>query len=73
MTGVSAMSGQVPRGLRLIFVVLTAVAAAVAGAAAARGVWFIVVVAALMAVGNLAVLRATRPSRAPEATPPPGD
>ena len=56
----SAPSAEVPRGLRLIFVVLTAVALAVAVAAAARGVWFVVVIAGLMAVGNLGILWTTR-------------
>ncbi len=57
---VSASSGQVPRGLRLTFVVLTVLAVAVAVAAATREVWFVVVIAGLMAVANLGILWITR-------------
>lgn len=60
MTRVSATSGQVPKGLRLTFVVLTVVAVAVVVAAAAREVWFVVVIAGLMAVANLYILWVTR-------------
>ena len=60
MTRVSAMSGPVPKGLRLTFVVLTVVAAAVIVTAVVREVWFVVVIAGLMAVGNLYVLWVTR-------------
>lgn len=59
----SAAPGQVPRGLRLTFVVLTAVAVTVAVLAVARGVWFVAVVTALLAVANLAVLWTTRTRR----------
>jgi hypothetical protein len=60
MTGVSAVSGPVPRGLRLTFVVLTVVAATLAAFAAVRGVWLLVVVGAFFALANLAVLWTTR-------------
>jgi len=53
---VSATSGQVPKGLQLTFVVLTAVALAVVAAAAVRGVWFVVVIAGLMVAANLYIL-----------------
>ena len=56
----STRSGELPRGLRLTFVVLTAFALAVVAAAAARGVWFVVVLAGLMAVCNLGILWTTR-------------
>jgi hypothetical protein len=60
MGRVSATSGQVPKGLRLAFVVLTVVALAVVVAAAVREVWLVVVIAGLMAVANLYILWITR-------------
>ena len=64
MSAVSAVSGPVPRGLRLAFVVLTAAAATLAAFAAVRGVWLLVVIGALFAVLNLGVLWTTRTPRA---------
>jgi hypothetical protein len=58
------LSGPVPRGLRLAFVVLTVVAAAFAVFAAVRGVWLVTVVCGLFALLNLGVLWATRASAA---------
>ena len=63
MSAVSGVSGPVPRGLRLAFVVLTVAAATLAAVAAVRGVWLLVVVGAAFAVANLAVLRMTRTPR----------
>ena len=63
ITGVSAVSGPVPRGLRLTFVVLTVVAATLAAFAAVRGVWLLVVVGVLFALLNLGVLWTTRTPR----------
>jgi uncharacterized membrane protein len=60
MCRVSATSGQVPKGLRLTFVVLTVVALAVVAGAAVRGVWFVVVIAGLMVAANLYILWMTR-------------
>lgn len=60
MAAVSTLSGPVPRGLRLTFLVLTAAALALAIAAAVRGVWFLTVICGLFALLNLAVLWTTR-------------
>ena len=60
-SAVSALTGPVPRGLRLAFVVLTVAAVAVAVLAAIRGVWLLVVITGLFAVLNLWVLWTTRP------------
>lgn len=60
MTAVSALSGPVPRGLRLAFLVLTVVVIALAVFAGVRGVWFLTVVCGLFAVLNLGVLWTTR-------------
>jgi len=60
---VSAISGPVPRGLRLAFVVLTAAAVALAIFAGLRGVWFLTAVCGLFAVLNLGVLWTTRAPR----------
>lgn len=68
MGGVSAVSGPVPRGLRLTFVMLTVVAATLAAFAAVRGVWLLVVVGVFFALANLAVLWTTR-TRPPTSTP----
>jgi len=64
MSAVSALSGPVPRGLRLAFVVLTVAAATLATVAAVRGVWLLVVIGAAFAVANVAVLWTTRTPRA---------
>lgn len=64
MATVSTLSGPVPRGLRLTFVVLTAAALALAIAAAVRGVWFLTVICGLFALLNLGVIWATRTSAA---------
>lgn len=61
----SAVSGPVPRGLRLTFMVLTLAAVTLAVAAAVRGVWFLVVIGAVFAVCNFAVLWTTRSPRDP--------
>ncbi len=60
MAGVSALSGPVPRGLRLTFVVLTLASIAFAVVAGMQEVWFVTVVCGLFAVLNLGVLWATR-------------
>ena len=60
-SAVSALSGPVPPGLRLAFVVLTVAAVAVAVLAAIRGVWLLVLITGLFAVLNLWVLWTTRP------------
>jgi hypothetical protein len=65
MPAVSAVSGPVPRGLRLAFVVLTVVAATLAAVAAVRGVWLLAVVGAVFAVANLGVLWTTRAPSTP--------
>ncbi|HZB51263.1 MAG TPA: hypothetical protein VE547_19400 [Mycobacteriales bacterium] len=59
----SAVSGPIPRGLRLAFLVLTVAAATLAAFAAVREVWFLVVVGGVFALANLAVLWATRAPR----------
>ncbi|HEV7656567.1 MAG TPA: hypothetical protein VGP36_17785 [Mycobacteriales bacterium] len=64
----SAISGPVPTGLRLAFVVLTVAAIALAVFAAVRGVWFLTVICGLFAVLNLGVLWTTRSRRAPAAS-----
>lgn len=56
----SAISGPVPRGLRVAFVVLTLAAAALAVVAGLRGVWFLTVICGVFAVVNLGVLWTTR-------------
>jgi uncharacterized protein (DUF58 family) len=61
---VSTLSGPVPRGLRVSFVVLTAVAVALAAYAGFRGVWLLTVVCGLFAVLNLGVLWTTRAATA---------
>ncbi len=63
MTGVSALSGPVPPGLRVAFLVLTVVVIGLAGFAAVRGVWFVTVICGVFALLNLAALWTTR--RAP--------
>jgi hypothetical protein len=63
MAAVSAVSGPIPRGLRLAFLVLTVAAATLAAFAAVREVWFLVVVGGVFALANLAVLWATRAPR----------
>ena len=65
MSAVSAVSGPVPRGLRLAFVVLTVIAATLAAFAAVRGVWLLVVVGVLFALLNLGVLWTTRAPTSP--------
>jgi hypothetical protein len=64
MAAVSAVSGPIPRGLRMAFVILTVAAATLAAFAAVREVWFLVVIGAVFALSNLAVLWATRARRA---------
>jgi hypothetical protein len=56
----SNLSGPVPRGLRLTFVVLTVGTLALAVAAAVKGVWLLVVIAGVFAVCNLGILWTTR-------------
>ena len=60
----SALSGPVPRGLRMTFVVLTVAAIALAVLAGLRGVWFLTVICGLFAVLNLGVLWTTRSATA---------
>ncbi len=64
MAAVSAVSGPIPRGLRMAFVILTVAAATLAAFAVVREVWFLVVIGAVFALSNLAVLWATRARRA---------
>jgi hypothetical protein len=78
MLRVSALSGPVPGGLRVAFVVLTVAAIALAVFAGFRGVWFLTAICGLFAVLNLGVLWTTRRSTGaaeratPDtATPPP--
>ena len=59
----SAISGPVPAGLRIAFVVLTLVAVGVAVLAGFRGIWFVTVICGLFALLNLGVLWATRTPR----------
>ena len=66
----SALSGPVPRGLRMAFVVLTMAAVALAVFAGFRGVWFLTVVCGLFAVLNLGVLWTTRSATAGTADRP---
>jgi hypothetical protein len=61
---VSALSGPVPSGLRLAFVVLTVAAIAFAVFAGFRGTWFLTAICGLFAVLNLGVLWTTRPATA---------
>ena len=65
MTAVSALSGPVPPGLRVAFLVLTAVVIALAVFAAVRGVWFVTVICGVFALLNLAALWTTRAARTP--------
>jgi uncharacterized membrane protein len=60
MTAVSALSGPVPRGIRVAFLVLTVVVIAFAVFAAVRGVWFVTVICGLFALLNLGALWTTR-------------
>jgi hypothetical protein len=70
---VSAISGPVPRGLRVAFVVLTVAAVALAVVAGLRGVWFLTMICGLFAVLNLGVLWTTRaPRDAPDRPATPG-
>lgn len=64
MAAVSAVSGPIPRGLRLVFVALTVIATALIVLGAVQEVWFLVVIGAFFALSNLAVLWVTRTSRA---------
>jgi hypothetical protein len=59
----SALSGPVPSGLRVAFVVLTLAAIALAVVAGFRGVWFLTVICGVFALLNLGVLWATRTPR----------
>ena len=77
IAAVSTLSGPVPRGLRLAFVVLTVAAVALAVFAGLRGVWFLTGICGLFAVLNLGVLWTTRarpdaerPATPGTATPP---
>lgn len=69
MTCVSTLSGPVPRGLRLTFVVLTVGTLALAVAAAVQGVWLLVVIAGVFAVCNLGILWTTRAGAGTAGTP----
>jgi hypothetical protein len=60
MAAVSAISGPVPSGLRVAFVVLTLAAIALAVFAGFRGVWFLTAICGLFALLNLGVLWTTR-------------
>jgi uncharacterized membrane protein len=60
MTAVSALSGPVPPGLRVAFLVLTAVVIGLAVFAAVRGVWFVTVICGVFALLNLGALWTTR-------------
>jgi hypothetical protein len=70
---VSAISGPVPRGLRVAFVVLTLAAAALAVVAGLRGVWFLTVICGVFAVLNLGVLWTTRAQPGPPPATAPAD
>jgi hypothetical protein len=77
IAAVSTLSGPVPPGLRVAFVVLTVAAVALAVFAGLRGVWFLTVICGLFAVLNLGVLWTTRaqpdadrPATHDTATPP---
>ena len=65
----SPVTGPVPRGLRIAFLVLTLAAAAFAVAAAVRGVWLLTVVCGLFALLNLGVLWTTRAPRTGQPAP----
>jgi hypothetical protein len=67
---VSALSGPVPGGLRVAFVVLTVAAVALAVFAGLRGVWFLTVICGVFALLNLGVLWTTRSGTA---APSPAD
>ena len=69
MHRMSNLSGPVPRGLRLTFLVLTLGTLALAVAAAVRGVWLLVVIAGVFAVCNLGILWLTRTAGS-DAAPP---
>lgn len=56
----SPITGPVPRGIRIAFLVLTLGATAFAVAAAVRGVWLLTIVCGLFAVLNVGVLWTTR-------------
>ena len=75
MAHVSALSGPLPGGLRVAFVVLTVAAITLAVFAGFRGVWFLTAICGLFAVLNLGVLWTTRASAgAPQrATPGTGE
>jgi hypothetical protein len=65
----STLSGPVPRGLRLTFVVLTLGTLAFAVAAAVKGVWLLVVIAGVFAICNLGILWTTRSGAGAAAEP----
>lgn len=73
MLRVSTLSGPVPRGLRLTFLLLTLGTLALAVAAAVRGVWLLVVIAGVFAFCNLGILWTTRPGSEPPAAGPAQD
>ena len=56
----STLSGPLPRGLRVAFLVLTVVVIGFAVFAAVRGVWFVTVICGLFALLNLGALWTTR-------------
>lgn len=56
----SQLSGPVPRGLRVAFLVLTVVVIAFAVFAAVRGIWFVTVICGIFALLNLGALWTTR-------------
>jgi beta-lactamase regulating signal transducer with metallopeptidase domain len=68
MLRVNTLSGPVPRGLRLTFVLLTLGTLALAVAAAVKGVWLLVVIAGVFAVCNLGILWTTRSRGEPTPT-----
>ena len=61
----SALSGPVPPGIRVAFLVLTVVVIALAVFAAVRGVWFVTVICGVCALLNLGALWTTRSARTP--------
>jgi hypothetical protein len=61
----SALSGPVPRGIRVAFAVLTVVVVGLAVLGAVRGVWFLTVVCGLLALLNLGALWTTRGPKQP--------
>jgi uncharacterized membrane protein len=68
MLGMSNLSGPVPRGVRLFFVVLTLATLALAVVGAVRGTWAVVAIAGALAVCNLGALWVTRSGAAAPAT-----